>query len=146
MIPIWKDTYFTGVTPNLNFMVRLDGGKIYESTLGRMPNGGELDFRINKVCESYLNTNLPDFRNITDSTILHNNATREAVLYVKNNGTETYTELARWNLINDWSYEDFINENKPLSEPINGHLDSRMKLFYTVYRNNSGNICYEYEG
>lgn len=143
MNPIWKDITYTAQVPasGLEIIIREGSTVIYQGLIHTLPDGLS-DFCINRICEHLLDTELPDFRAMTDNTVHNDNAYKIFTAYSVNGGTETL--IGTYSFLNDWSYEEYGNGDRALSNPINGHMDSRMKLLYTAFRNNTGsNICYD---
>lgn len=133
---IWKDITYNTTGDTFDFKICDESDNIlYKGSARAFPDGG-IRIPINKICSRYLNTSLTINSAMTDNLIHHSDAYREFKLKNKNNGLEI-----AYNLLNDWSYEEEY-EDRTLSEPINGHLDSRMKLLYTVFKSNGGTICY----
>lgn len=139
MIPIWKDTTYTGVTADTIYTLQVGPTEVYRSKISLFPDGTS-EMNLNRICENFLDSSLPDFTNITDSAISQPNACIKFQVYTWSGNTFHFIDW--YDFLNDWSYEDYGNGDRILSNPINGHMDSRMKLFYTVYKNNSGSICY----
>lgn len=133
MQQIWKDTAFTSSANTLPFTIQVDGETIYDGVLSKMPGKNEASMNVNKLCESSLGLNFPEATGVTS----HPEAYR--VFSIVDSGGTT---LETRDFIYDWSYEDF---RPVLSRPVNGHIDSRMRLPYTMWRSAAGNITIEYE-
>lgn len=128
--PIWKDTTYTGLT-SFGFEILEDGSVIYEGYASAYPDG-VVRLNVGPLVEHRLHNNLPDFSSTTGGTFTVPEACRTYSL--QSGGTQLHS----WQFIYDWSYEDF---NPTLSDPVNGHLDSRMKLLYSAYKSSSSQIC-----
>ena len=128
MQQIWKDTSFTSTLDTLPFTIQVDGETIYEGVLSKMPGKNEVSMNVNKLCESSLGLDFPETTGVTS----HPEAYR--VFSIVDSGGTT---LATRDFIYDWSYEDF---RPVLSSPVNGHIDCRMRLPYTMYRSTAGAV------
>lgn len=131
MIPIWKDTIYTGTT-GFEYTVECDGQTLAEGVLSLHPDG-KVHFPINRIAENYLDSDIDFSTEINQQ----DNALRTFSLM------SGYTQVASYDFIFDWSYSDVPAGNYILSHPINGHMDSRMKLMYSSYNNVPRNICYD---
>ena len=131
MIPIWKDTLYTGTT-GFEYSVVCDGETLAEGVLSTHPDG-VVRFPINRIAENHLENDI-------DFNTEINNHTKALRTFHLMSGV---TEVASYIFISDWSYSDVPVGNYTLSNPINGHMDSRMKLLYTTYNNVPRNICYD---
>ena len=128
MQQIWKDTAFTSSANTLPFTIQVDGETIYDGVLSKMPGKNEVSMNVNKLCESSLGLNFPEATGVTS----HPEAYR--VFSIVDSGGTT---LETRDFIYDWSYEDF---RPVLSRPVNGHIDSRMLLPYTMWRSAAGTV------
>ena len=128
MYQIWKDIYFSANTTELPIRVITGGKTIYEGVLSTYPNETQVRTLLNKICAPYLSMNYPANSGVTS----HPEAYKTFTVQDFSGNT-----LDSKDFIYDWSYEGF---NEILSKPVNGHLDPRMRLFYTMYRSTAGNI------
>ena len=131
-IPIWKDTQYTAST-TVEYELTAGGVTLAEGKLSPFPDGTARMY-VNRLCEKYLSSSLESFE---DSAYTDTNAAVEFEL------TSGGTVLGTWKFLNDWSYEDKGTGSRILSNPINGHMDGRMKLLFTEYNESSGTICYD---
>lgn len=131
MIPIWRDCVYTGST-GFQYSVRVGGETIADGVLSPYPDG-IVRLPINRIAENYLSSDL-DF---SDGVHTHPDAARTFSLCSGD------TVVATYDFILDWGYSDVPAGNYTLSNPINGHLDSRMKLLYSTYNTIPRNICYD---
>lgn len=134
--PIWKDTYYSKQTEDGVFTYYLATNvgdtleTIFNGKAWAFPNTDTITININRICQDYLSTSLPDLRTITATTsYTQEEAYREFYLYDENDVLkETYRFLL------DWSYEDKdFNNNINMSNPINGHYCNGMFSLNTVW-------------
>lgn len=128
LAPIWKDRIVTLATSGdyADFEIRQStaaGPLLYSGRAYPRPGETDIKTRINEICASYLGALLPDFGNrftpmqVSETFVtLVGGVTKDTVTFV-----------------NDWSYDpDFDPDTDPLAEPINGVLDPRQWLVYTI--------------
>lgn len=128
MRQIWQDTDFTLAGTERPVRITVDGGEIYRGVLSALPNEEDVSTRINRLCEPFLGIDYPENTGVTR----HPEAYR--VFTVEDwDGNLLGTQ----DFIYDWSYEDF---RPVLSRPVNGKLDPRMRLPYTMWRTEAGNV------
>lgn len=128
MEQIWKDKVFSAATDTLPIEISVDGETIYKGTLSSFPGSTEVKTQLNRLCESFLSIEYPEASGVT----AHPEALRTFI--VSDNSGNTLTSV---DFIYDWSYEDF---RPVLSNPVNGHLDSRMRVPYTLWSGDNGDI------
>lgn len=128
MKQIWNDTDFTLTGTYRPVRITVDGKEIYKGVLSAYPNEDEVNMLINKVCEPFLEIDYPANTGVTS----HPKAYR--VFRVEDwDGNLLGTQ----DFIYDWSYEVW----KPvMSKPVNGHLDCRMRMPFSMWRSIGGNI------
>lgn len=128
--PIYKDVYYTGTTDEFEYYITLDGEEIYRGRAFIAPDAETFRINISKICQDYLSSSLPDFRDF-EGTITHTQAFLPFLLYRGSNDTllNTYNFLYCW----DYSTIFSANTRTVLSHPINGRNNANMKVFETVY-------------
>ena len=138
--PIWKDTYYKSGDAVLDYKLVEDDEVIHNGYTKRMPDKTGVTVSINTRVEEYLNNDFEtDFRLAGDDVILNPDAYKEYEMVDGNDSTlETYAFLY------DWSYEDnWTGQTKyEMTNTINGHIDPRMKLKYTIYNTAQTNISW----
>lgn len=128
MKQIWNDTDFTLTGTSRPVRITVDGKEIYKGVLNAYPNEDDVNMLINKVCEPFLKMDYPENTGVTS----HPEAYR--VFRVEDwDGNLLGTQ----DFIYDWSYEAF---RPVLSKPVNGKLDPRMRLPYTMWRSEAGDV------
>lgn len=123
-IPIWKDIYYTGATETLDYTVEVDGVTIYSGKAHLMPGKSNVKINISKICKDYLSNAINDGNIIIDEDFTFGSfdAIKTFELY---DGEGTLLEEYRFRY--DWSYTDDEPEiGSLITNPINGHSDSRM--------------------
>ena len=144
--PIWMNTTYPVSSANspYEYSIALKTGKqitinnvttdevitVFGGKAWVRPGEPYLNINVSKIAQDYLNSDLPDLRNITSSTTYtHNNAFRQFYL-VNSAGTTAQT----YNFLLDWSYENTaVTTNSVLSCPVNGHGCSGMLFMNTVF-------------
>lgn len=130
--PIWKDYFVTlGTGVVIPFRIRVQdqsGDIIYNGKSHIKPGKTNNSIRINDICADYLTNALPAL----------SQAEFSALSFPLNFVVEAF--LQDWNVagqvqfMNDWSYDDSYNPaTMGMSFPVNGRIDSRQWLVYTVY-------------
>ena len=136
---IWKDTSYAVNYSASPFTYRIDmktGSTasdvttIFNGKSWVRPGETYLYININKIAQDYLNSDLPDLRDVTASTTVQN-VEAFRTFYLKN---ASGTTLETYNFLLDWSYEDTYNPSDTvyLSEPINGHGTNGMLFMRSV--------------
>lgn len=133
IIPIWQDTFYeyatNGDISNLSYHITKSNEIIFNAKAWCRPQSDSIIINLNQVCRDYLTSDLPDLRQITDTTTYNNsNAIHSYTLY---DGEDQ--PLWENKFILDWSYEYKNYNNLPLnlSKPINGKSVNGMLMFYT---------------
>lgn len=129
--PIYKDIYYTTSADTFEYSIVVDDETIYAGKAYIAPDETELKINISKICQDYLSNNLPDFREMSGSSIIHPLAYRSFEMYdVDGNLVNTY------NYLYCWDYKtDFNGTAVSLSHPINGKYNPLMKVFSTSWSN-----------
>lgn len=139
--PIWKDIEFKSSASTLDYLIRDDESEIVHTGYAkRMPDQTGVTININTRVEELLGPDFDlDIREADDDVIPNGRAYRAFSL-----GTGS-TELESYGFLYDWSYEDRWTGQTGyfMTEPINGHIDPRMKTKYTVY--NTGETTFNWE-
>ena len=127
--PIYKDTYYTTTASSLNYRIYLGEDVIFSGKAYRMPNGGQINININKVCQNYLMQDIDSLLTGSSSSQRNYDAVGDFVLKNATGGTlETYRFLYDWDYGHSWT-----GQSVTLSEPINGEfISGQMKLKTTV--------------
>ena len=113
--PIWKDVSYSSSTTPLKYTISVDDTEIFNGIAYARPNTDHVVFNINKICQNWLGSVLPDIRTFT-GTFTHENAFRTFTL--KNSGGTT---LETYKFLYDWSYDNyFTGQTCSLNRPING--------------------------
>lgn len=147
IIPIWKDTYYTTTaTTEVEFYILKDNEyEIFHGSAKPAPETQLINFRLNPLCGSYLNSKLPtEALAQTGDTVASQEGYGEFTLYIFNPVTQLFDAAYSWAFVNDWSYM----EHEPAgaySEPINGHFAPGQILPYSYLHTGATatNICYE---
>ena len=126
--PIWKDRYVTLATAAYaDFEIRTgssSGQVIYTGRSYARPGESNAVARINDVCAAYLSSPFPSFGSLYTSMLV-------SETFVTMVGGVVKDTIV---FVNDWSYDHsrvLVNTN-PLSDPINGELDPRQWLLFSI--------------
>ncbi len=136
---IGEDCFYTVTGLSIfNYDIDVDGESAYSGRAVRAPKAAGIDVNISDVARSYVTMEISDFRGVSDDVIPNSDAYRKISLV-----SEYGMTIMSWDMLYqymmDWSGETLYN----MSQPINGHLDPRMKILHTVYNDNITNIQYE---
>lgn len=126
--PIWKDTYYTANTQTLSYQIVLDDNVIYSGKAVKRPDADNISININKVCRNYLETDIRELLENTETNVPNSNACR--YFYLKNSaGTtlETYCFLFCYDYDFNWA-----GEGANLTFPVNGHYTQGQMLPFTA--------------
>ena len=146
--PIWKDVSYTSSTTPLKYTISVDDTEIFNGIAYARPNADYVIFNINKICQNWLSSVLPDIRTYT-GTFTHEDAFRTFTLKdYSGNTLETY------NFLYDWSYDDyFTGQTCSLNKDINGRYAYGQVVFSTNFNgsavtttvsHSTGTTCGEY--
>ena len=142
--PIWKDTYYNVSYENspYEYYIDLDMGSAEDETVfhGKSwvrPGDQYIYINVNKICQDYLTSDLPDLTQITANTT-YVNAEAYRTFYLKNaSGTTVQT----YNFLLDWSYKDKnLSSSFTMSQPINGHGCNGMFFLTTSFNSSSQRV------
>lgn len=141
----YSDAFFASSADTMEYVIKQGDTYIFRGIAVKAPGADYAYIDVGKICRQYLDNNLPDFRDFNDQITRLPNALQKFTLSsVQHNtiwtGADTYlddvTEQVEeiYNFLFNWDYEGTAdNEGMPLSDPVNGHMDCRMKLIYTQY-------------
>lgn len=133
-LPIWKETSYKvpySASPFSYTIVMGTGDTaqtVFNGKAWAAPQEETIDININKVAMNYLDVDLPDLNTIS-ATTTHIHPDAYHTFFLKNSSSET---LGTYDMYWDWSYDD----NRVLSNPINGHMAGNMFSLKTVYNSN----------
>ena len=124
--PIWKDTEYYTTASAMTYSIEVNGVTIFNGRAFKKPDADYLSININKICQNYLDNDLPDsFAYVDTSTVFTNDeAVNDFVLKSRGATLETY----RFNY--DWSYDT----GNP--SPINDHYATG-QLYMSTSRGSS---------
>lgn len=125
IFPIWKDVYYSGSSTTLDYYIMMDNYQtIYQGRAYVQPGKENVEINISKICQNYLSNDIEDGNDIIDplSFVSYNDdAVRTFQLY----NASGDTLLKEYTYIYDWSYNE-MPTSSVITNPINGHSDSRM--------------------
>lgn len=125
--PIYKDFYYTADTASLEYYIVADDMIIFRGKVWRNPDTGIVTVHVGDIIRDYLRFDLPDFRPLDDVVTRQEDAYKIFGLY-----NASGTKLDEYKVLFDW-YGEWNGERKVLSNPIDGILDPRMKILWTIY-------------
>ncbi len=151
----FRDAVFVSTADTMEYVIKCGQEYIFRGIAVKAPGEDNAIINVGEICTQYLDNQMPDFRDFHDIVTRQRNAFRKFTLFrvertIIWTGPETsiddVTEHAEavFNFLYCWDYEDFTwnNEDMVLSDPVNGHLDCRMKLMYTQYGETTGATFY----
>lgn len=151
----YQDVFYKTTADTMEYVIKQGDTYIFRGIAIKAPGADYAYIDVGKICRQYLENNLPDFRDFNDQITRLPNAFQKFTLSsVYHNiiwtGVETYlddvTEQVEeiYRFLFNWDYERTAadNEGMPLSDPVNGHMDCRMKLIYTQYGETVGSDFY----
>lgn len=138
--PIYMDVeYYYPLLEVFNYSIRKNDDAFYFGRSYCAPDEGGTYVNINRICDSYLDNNLPDFRGMTNN-VVDNGAVGDFGLYDTNGICKmNYRFLRAYE--GSWSGQTGYD----MTKPINGHIDPRMRLLCTIYNDNNASINYRIE-
>ena len=145
---IWKDVSYTSSTTPLKYSISVDDNEIFNGIAYARPGSEYVIFNINKICQNWVSSNLPDIRTFT-GTYTHSDAFKTFVLKdASGNTLETYRFLY------DWSYDNyFTGQTCNLNKNINSKAAYGQLQFNTNFNGSAvtttvsasaGNTCGEW--
>lgn len=131
--PIWKDrivTIASGVD-SAGFYIENDatGTSIYSGVAYARPGSGDVDVKINDICADWLQNTFPILvAGMSPADIAALSLPVEFEVYDENGTVKDTVQF-----YDDWSYDPgFDASTMPLAAPINGRIDCRQWIPYTV--------------
>ncbi len=141
--PIWKDITFKSNADTLDYVIADESGNtVHNGYTMRMPDQTGITINVNNIVEEYVTPDFDtDIRGAFDDVVKNSEASKNYQIR-QLPGTEL---LETYNFIYDWSYEDrWTGQTRyMMTEPINGHIDSRMRSMFTIY--NTGSTTFNYD-
>lgn len=131
--PIWKKIYVDlGNADSVEYVISYSTGvslvTIYHGKAWKTPGESSISISINDICANWLSNAFPS---LTEGFFHTDKIYLEFVVQTIS-AAGIYTEVARVNFINDWSYDQEHNpETDVLASPINRRIDRRQKLLWT---------------
>ena len=124
---IYKDYFYTASKASLEYYIVADGKVIFRGKSWRNPDTGLVKINIGDIVRDYMGFDLPDFRPLDDVVTRQEDAYKVFELYDANG-----VKIDEYKVLFDW-YGEWNGEQKVLSNPIDGVLDPRMKILWTVF-------------
>lgn len=140
----YKDVFYNTTADTFTYVIRLGDTGVFFATAVKSPGDEEISININRIVSQYLDTNMPDFRNYSNNVTKHGNGVLDFNLYqvtfnevtVAGQTTKVAVEtlVETYRFLVGYDYGDTWNGGrKILSNPVNGVMDPRMKLFFSSY-------------
>lgn len=124
---IYKDYFYTASTASLEYYIVADGRIIFRGKSWRNPDTGLVKINVGDIVRDYMKFDLPDFRPLDDVVTRQEDAYKVFELY----GADG-VKIDEYKVLFDW-YGEWNGEQKVLSNPIDGILDPRMKILWTIF-------------
>lgn len=124
---IYKDYFYTASTASLEYYIVADGRIIFRGKSWRNPDTGLVKINVGDIVRDYMKFDLPDFRPLDDVVTRQEDAYKVFELY----GADG-VKIDEYKVLFDW-HGEWNGEQKVLSNPIDGILDPRMKILWTIF-------------
>ena len=135
--PIWMDTYYYARNKDVfNYMITSEGVPVFTGKSYCAPGNGGPYIKVNGISSDFLSNGLGDFRNIVSDVISENAVGRFSIC------DEYGAECMNWIFLKDYTSDWTGQTEYNMVNPINGHMDPRMKVFYTIYNDSETTINY----
>ena len=134
----WQDIFYETTADSLVYSVLYLGEEIFYGRAVKNPSAASLRINITKICRDWLEAQVPSF---SDGLYQGLNYGVFDLVDENLNTLGQYGFLFNWDYESQWDGSQFV-----MSNPINGRMDSRMMLFYSVFEDTTGQtICREEE-
>lgn len=130
-VPIWKD-FIAELSGTYRIVSTATGNTIYSGYAVAKPGDTYAQVRINDICADYLENVLPSLthRDVTALAM----GTFKVQMRVPGPQGYQWVDLYSPQFYNDWSYDYDHNPSvSGISFPINGHIDARQPILFSVY-------------
>lgn len=131
------DYYYETSASALTYSLYCDGMQIYRGKSIKSPSQPLLRINISERVRDWLAQNMPDFREYDGEVVQHPDALK--IFELKD---DIGTTLETYRVLLDYS-TPFTGSDMILSEPVNGHVDSRQKIFWSSFNNSARNVNIE---
>lgn len=118
--PIYK-TLTQALTGETDYDIKVSGETIHSGRAKSYIN-------INNQCETFLNCDLNNIDTVENEVVSNSDAYKEFTVQTPN-GSDVYGLLYDWSYDSDWTGQTKHN----MSDPVNGHLDARMKMMSSIF-------------
>lgn len=139
--PIWKDKIVTlGSDPSLFRIIDSNTSDvIYVGQAWKRPGSASNTIRINDVAADYLYNKVRSLPTIAQATFTSNDLLNTQILVQEwDENADSWEYVAVIDFDWDWSYDyNFNNSNPVRSFPIDGKIDSRQPIFFSIYDKDS---------
>lgn len=142
----YQDVYYTSSAHTLEYVIKLGDEYIFRGLAVRGPEDCFAYINVGEICRQYLSNSIPDFTDFSNNRVVQNKMVLTFGLYavlidrdytcpeewediVVEEFLEDYTFLYNWDYEGLWDGTDRV-----ISDPVNGHLDCRMKAMLTEFR------------
>lgn len=146
--PVWQDVYYTNTDmQQLTYDIYDGDNIIYSGRSIAEPNMGSINFTINGICSSYLNSHLPE--GFKEGYFALNDYSKQFDIK-GNNINNVYTTLGSYKLHNSYAYEptpkiflcDPIKRNS--KNEYRFEIDRRQYFITSIFNSSNKNISFEY--
>lgn len=144
----YQNVYFQSSADTLEYVIKRGDEYIFRGIAVKAPGEEYAYINVGDICSQYLDNQMPDFMDFSGNTVTQEEMTQEFSLYevvLEKEYTcpEEYIDYVQENIIGvytflyNWSYGDSFDSNGDLvlSDPVNGHIDCRMKGLFSAYYN-----------
>ena len=133
--PIWKDYFVNlGTAESVQFRILVGDDVIYTGKAFKRPGKANNEIRINDICADYLEHVFPALEQTTFT-----GSNQPLTFVIQTLSGSSWTTRANVQFDNNWSYDyDYDPTTMGLSFPINGKVDKRQWVMFSVY--NASNV------
>lgn len=131
------DYYYETSASALTYSLYCDGMQIYRGKSIKSPSQPLLRINISERVRDWLAQNMPDFREYDGEVVQHPDALK--IFELKD---DIGTTLETYRVLLDYS-TPFTGSDMILSEPVNGHVDARQKIFWSSFNTSARNVNIE---
>lgn len=142
----YQDAIYATSAETLEYVIKRGDEYIFRGLARKAPGADYNYINVGEICRQYLSNQMPDFRLFSGNTVVQSAMTQTFNLYSvtlerEYVGVEEYEEIVTETLLDtfeflfnwDYSVAEWDGAYMLLSDPVNGHLDCRMKAMYSTY-------------
>lgn len=133
-----QDFFYTTASSSLTYVLTCDGEFVYTGRCVKSPSAAEMKINVAERVRDWTAQNMPDFRQFDGEVVQHPYAYRVFELR-----DDLGTLLETYGVLLDWGVP-FTGADLIMSDPVNGHVDARQKIFWSSFGLNGRQIPIEF--